>query len=98
MNSCFSICTVCKKGSKGKHYMPLRRLRSGIILRTIKVNGVSTDSNTEVENWFRIVKCLKGNAVGTAAILDFFIHVMKASRCLDPFIKLLRDKGTIDKF
>ena len=29
--------------------------------------------------------------------LGFFRH-MNASRCLHPFIKLLRDKGTIDKF
>ena len=40
----------------------------------------------------------KGNTFGTCCNFGFFRHVMNASRCLHPFIKLLRDKGTIGKF
>ena len=38
------------------YYMPLLPLWSGIILSKVNINGISTDSNAEVENWFKIVK------------------------------------------
>ena len=38
------------------YYMPLLSLWSGIILSKVNINGISTDSNAEVENWFKIVK------------------------------------------
>ena len=36
--------------------MPLLPLWSGIILSKVNIDGISTDSNAEVENWFKIVK------------------------------------------
>ena len=59
------------------YYMPLLPLWSGIILSKVSINCISTDSNAEVENWFKIVKhCIfKSQIISELVILyDVFLH------------------------
>ena len=57
------------------YYLPLLPLWSGIILSRVKVNGISTDSNAEVENWFKIVKYSIFKSQINIRVGDFVRHI-----------------------
>ena len=55
--------------------MPLLPLWSGIILSKVKVNAVSTDSNAQVETWFKIVKHSIFQSQINIRVGDFVRHI-----------------------
>ena len=57
------------------YYMPLLPLWSGIILSKVKVNAVSTESNAQVENWFKIVKHSIFQSQINIRVGDFVRHI-----------------------
>ncbi|KAI6651821.1 hypothetical protein LOD99_4700 [Oopsacas minuta] len=62
------------------YYMPLLPLWSGIILSKVNINAISTDSNAEVENWFKIVKHCIFKSQNNIRVGDFM-------RCLFTYIR-----------
>ena len=61
------------------YYMPLLSLWSGIILNKVYGSRVSTDSNAQVENWFKIVKYSISKSKVNIRVGDFvrqiFVHI-----------------------
>ena len=61
------------------YYMPLLPLWSGIILSKVNIDGISTDGNAEVENWFKIVKHCIFKSQNNMRVGDFirciFTHI-----------------------
>ena len=59
--------------------MPLLPPWSGIILSKVNINGISIDSNAEVENWFKIVKHCIFKSQNNMRVGDFirciFTHI-----------------------
>ena len=57
--------------------MQLLALWSGIILSRVKVNGISTDINAEVENWLKIVKYSIFKSLINIRVGDFLRHIFE---------------------
>ena len=57
------------------YYKPLLTLWSGIILSRVKLNEISTDSNAEVEKWFKIVKYSIIKSQSNIKVGDFVRHI-----------------------